>query len=84
MTSGGYPLDYNKNFKINIGELSDDVKLYHAGTKLVDGELRTSGGRVMGLCSVGESKEECAQNIYDNISKINFEGMHYRKDIAKD
>lgn len=84
MTSGGYPLDYNKNFKINIGEIDSDVKLYHAGTKLIDGELRTSGGRVMGLCSMGSSKEECAEKIYKNISQISFDGMHYRKDIARD
>lgn len=84
MTSGGYPLEYNKNIKITIGELDNGVKLYHAGTKLVDGELRTSGGRVMSLCSMGESKEECAKNIYKNITQISFDGMHYRKDIAKE
>lgn len=84
VTSGGYPLDYNKNIKINIGDIEDEVKLYHAGTKITDGELRTSGGRVLGLCSLGENKEECAQKIYRNISKISFDGMHYRKDIAKE
>jgi len=84
MTSGGYPLEYSKNFKINIGEIDDDVMLYHAGTKLTDGELRTSGGRVMGICSLGADKQECADKIYENITKISFEGMHYRKDIARD
>ncbi len=84
MTSGGYPLEYNKNLRITIGELDSDVQLYHAGTRLVDGELRTSGGRVMGLCALGSSKEECARRIYKNITQISFDAMHYRKDIAKD
>lgn len=81
MTSNGYPLEYNKNLKINIGELDDSVFLYHAGTRLSDGELRTSGGRVMGLCSIGATKEECVNNIYNNLPKISYDGIHYRKDI---
>jgi phosphoribosylamine--glycine ligase len=81
-TSGGYPLDYNKNLKINIDAIDDSVMLFHAGTKLVDGELRTSGGRVIGVASIGETKQECAANVYRNIDKIAFDGMHYRKDIV--
>lgn len=81
MTSGGYPLEYTKNMKINIGQLDDSVMLFHAGTKYVDGELRTSGGRVMGLCSIGETKQECVDNLYSNITKITYDGIHYRKDI---
>ena len=83
-TSGGYPLEYNKNIKINIGEGIDEaIHLFHAGTKLADGELRTSGGRVLSMTSYGATKEECASRIYANISKISFDGMHYRKDIAR-
>ncbi len=83
LTSGGYPLEYVKNVKINIGELDDTVTLFHAGTKLSDGELRTSGGRVMGVFSSGINKTECVNNVYKNIAKINYDGMHFRKDIAK-
>ena len=82
-TSGGYPLEYNKNFKIVIGDLESDVKIYHSGTKIVDGELKTSGGRVLGVAGFGNTKEECAKIVYRNITKINFDGMHYRKDIAQ-
>ncbi|MFA6866561.1 MAG: phosphoribosylamine--glycine ligase [Clostridia bacterium] len=82
MTSGGYPLEYTKNLKISIADLDDTVKLFHAGTKFVDGELRTSGGRVMGLCSIGASKEECVENIYRNITQITYDGAHYRTDIS--
>ena len=84
LTSGGYPLEYNKYIKIEIGDISDDVQVFHAGTKLIDNELRTSGGRVMGVFSMGETASHCAKEVYDNISKISFDGMHYRKDIAKD
>ena len=84
LTSGGYPLEYNKYIKIEIGDISDDVQVFHAGPKLIDNELRTSGGRVMGVFSMGETASHCAKEVYDNISKISFDGMHYRKDIAKD
>ena len=83
ITSGGYPLEYNKNVKINIGDIDDDVFVFHAGTKLIDNELRTSGGRVVGVFSMGDDWEECASSVYRNIAKITFDGMHYRKDIAK-
>lgn len=84
LASGGYPLEYEKNFKINVGEMDKNVQLFHAGTKLTDNELRTSGGRVMGVFAMGDNKTECADIVYKNVGKISFEGMHYRKDIARD
>ncbi len=83
LASGGYPLEYSKYYKIDIGNVDNNVTVYHAGTKLTDNELRTSGGRVMGVCAVGDSKESCAKAVYKNIQNISFDGMHYRKDIAK-
>lgn len=83
LTSGGYPLEYVKNVKITVGDTDGSVKLFHAGTKISDGELKTSGGRVMGVFSQGADKAECAENVYKNVSKINFDGIHFRKDIAK-
>lgn len=82
-TSGGYPLEYTKNYKITIGEVDHDVRLYHAGTKLIDGELRTSGGRVISVACWGKNTEECSDKVYKNIQKIYYDGMHYRKDIAR-
>lgn len=82
LTSGGYPLEYNKYIKIDIGNIDSNVTVFHAGTKLIDNELRTAGGRVMGVFSMGETKEECARAVYSNISKISYDGIHYRKDIA--
>ena len=77
-------MEYNKNIKINIpDDLDENVFIFHSGTKLTDGELRTSGGRVLAATSFGESKEKCAKAVYDVLSKISYDGMHYRKDIAK-
>ncbi len=83
ITSGGYPLEYNKNVKINIGDIDPEVSIFHAGTKLIDNELRTSGGRVMGVFSMSENSEDCVNNVYRNIAKITFDGMHCRKDIGR-
>ena len=84
LTSGGYPLEYEKGYKINIGETDHNVQVYHAGTKLADGELRTAGGRVLGVAVIGDNKDKCADWVYKNVTKISFDGMHYRKDIARD
>lgn len=84
LTSGGYPLEYEKGIKINLGDTDKTVQVYHAGTRLTDGELRTAGGRVLGVVSIGESKQECADNVYKNVNKISYDGMHFRRDIARD
>ena len=83
-TSGGYPLEYAKNIKINISpDISDNVYIFHSGTRLTDGELRTAGGRVLAVTGFGDNKEQCAKNVYEALSKITFDGMHYRKDIGR-
>ncbi len=82
-TSGGYPLEYTKNMKISIDDIDEGVKIFHAGTKISEGELRTSGGRVIAVAGFGSSKEECADKVYKNITKISYDGMHYRKDIGR-
>lgn len=83
-TSGGYPLEYTKNIKINLPtEIAENVYIFHSGTKLTDGELRTAGGRVLGVTSFGDNKEQCAKDAYDVMAKISYDGMHYRKDIAR-
>lgn len=81
-TSGGYPLEYQKGYKINIGKLEEDIILFHSGTKKVDADFRTAGGRVIGVTAISDSLEESRKKVYRNISKISFEGMHYRKDIG--
>ena len=83
LTSGGYPEDYEKGKVITgIENLDEDIVVFHSGTKIVDGNLVTNGGRVMGITASADSVEEAAKKVYKNIEKINFEGMHYRTDIG--
>ena len=83
LTSGGYPDNYEKG-KIITGleDLDEDIVVFHSGTKMVDGNLVTNGGRVIGITTSANSVEEAAKKVYKNIEKINFEGMHYRTDIG--
>lgn len=83
LTSKGYPEDYNKGEKISFGNLDKNIILYHAGTKEVDGEIVTNGGRVLNVVSLDETILKARENVYQNIEQINFEGKTYRADIAK-
>jgi phosphoribosylamine--glycine ligase / phosphoribosylformylglycinamidine cyclo-ligase len=58
------------------------VQIFHAGTKLADGELRTAGGRVFSVAATGTTLDEAVAAAYDGVKTIQFEGMFYRKDIA--
>lgn len=85
MASGGYPKSYPKGVEItglSNGQL-DGVTVYHAGTKLQDNKLVTSGGRVLGVTALGDTLENALKKSYDAVEKINFEGAHYRRDIGK-
>lgn len=80
--SGGYPLSYKKGLKITFGETDPDVLIFHAGTKLADGDVVTNGGRVLGVTASGKTVDDARDKAYANLRKIDFEGMHYRTDIA--
>ena len=83
--SGGYPLKYEKGKPIAFGKIDEGVLVFHAGTALSEkGEIVTSGGRVLGVTALGKSLSEAKKLAYENIAKIHFDGMFYRKDIAKD
>lgn len=85
MASGGYPKSYPKGIEItglSNGQL-DSVTVYHAGTKLQDNKLVTSGGRVLGVTALGDTLENALKKSYDAVEKIHFEGAHYRRDIGK-
>ena len=83
LTSGGYPEDYEKGKVITgLEDLDEDIVVFHSGTKMLDGNLVTNGGRVIGITTSAGSVEEAAKKVYKNIEKINFEGMHYRTDIG--
>ena len=84
LVAGGYPGSYEKGNVIHgITEVNDSI-LFHAGTKRVDGEAVTNGGRVMAVSSFGEKMEDALQQSYENVSKISFKEMYYRRDIGQD
>ena len=56
--------------------------VYHAGTKIEDGILKSSGGRVLTVTGVGKNLSEARNNAYENISAITLQGSFYRNDIA--
>lgn len=85
IASGGYPGEYKKGYEIvGLDQIGDDnVYVFHAGTKLVDGKIYTDGGRVLGVTALGETIKEAIDYAYNAVGKIYFENMHYRKDIGK-
>ena len=85
LASGGYPGNYRTGLPITgIEEASqlEDVQIFHAGTDLQDGRLVTAGGRVLSVAAYGATLQEAVSRAYDASSRISFEGMHYRRDIA--
>lgn len=83
LTSGGYPESYEKGKIITgLDKLDDDIVVFHSGTKLVGGNLVTNGGRVIGITTKAKTVKNAAEKVYENIKRINFEGMHYRTDIG--
>ena len=85
LASGGYPEDYEKGKLISgLEDVDDSIVVFHSGTKFDGDKIVTNGGRVLGVCSRGKDVEAAAKNVYKNIDKISFEGMHYRKDIGVD
>ncbi len=85
MASAGYPDSYKTGFPITgLNNLDKDILVFHAATKVVPGgEVVTNGGRVLTVVATGKTITEAREKVYTNISRINFEGCHYRKDIAK-
>ena len=83
--SGGYPGSYEKG-KVIYGleelERLEDVYAFHAGTALKQGEVVTNGGRVLNIVGVDKDFKQAQKKAYDAIKLVNFEGMHYRKDIG--
>jgi phosphoribosylamine--glycine ligase len=84
--SGGYPGDFEKGKKISgleeAGAL-EGVEVFHAGSSgEASGELRTSGGRVLGVTGRGETLDQARARAYDAMSRISFDGLHYRRDIG--
>ncbi len=85
MAAGGYPESYEKGFLISgIGQANqmEDIFVFHAGTTMNDSDIVTSGGRVLGVTSLGSSVKEAVSKVYTAVSKIGWNNMYYRKDIG--
>lgn len=82
LASGGYPGSYEKGIEIT-GTESVECLLFHAGTALKNGQLVTSGGRVLGVTALGMDLEDAIEKAYMNAEKIEFNGKHMRKDIGR-
>ncbi len=84
MVSGGYPGSYDKGKQIyGLNAVSDSI-VFHAGTQADGPAVLTSGGRVLAATSLGRNLEAALKTSYDSLSKIEFEGAYYRKDIGQD
>ena len=84
VVAGGYPEDYTKGDVITGFENVEDSIVFHAGTKLENNQIVTNGGRVLAVTSYGNDFKEATKKSYQNIEKLNFDKMYYRKDIGFD
>lgn len=85
MASGGYPGDYEKGKKItglNQANQIHDVVVFHAGTAEKNGDIVTSGGRVLGVTALGQTVADAKKRAYEAVDKIKFDGAYCRRDIA--
>ena len=83
LASGGYPGHYEVGKEVSgLERLDPDVPAFHAGTRLVDGRVVTSGGRVLTVAAVGQTMAEARERVYRNVERVSFAGVHYRRDIA--
>jgi phosphoribosylamine--glycine ligase len=84
LVSGGYPEAYEKGKEIFGIENVEDSIVFHAGAQIKDNKIVTSGGRVMAITSYGKTYQEAIKKSYQNIEKLHFDKMNYRKDIGFD
>ncbi|WP_347051461.1 phosphoribosylamine--glycine ligase [Flavobacterium olei] len=84
VVSGGYPEDFEKGKEITGLEKITDSIVFHAGTKLEDGKVLSNGGRVLTVTSYGDDFQQAIKKSYQNIDKLSFDKMYFRKDIGFD
>jgi phosphoribosylamine--glycine ligase len=84
VVSGGYPEAYEKNKPISGLEQVEGSIVFHAGTQLLNDKVVSQGGRVLAITSFGNTIEEATKKSYQNIAKLHFDKMYFRKDIGLD
>ncbi|PSS18705.1 hypothetical protein M430DRAFT_242916 [Amorphotheca resinae ATCC 22711] len=82
VAAGGYPGSYAKGTPMKVDSPPADTNIFHAGTVIKDGQLQTSGGRVIAAQATAENLEEAVKKAYAGVEFIKFDKMFYRKDIA--
>ena len=83
IASKGYPESYSSNHQVTIKQLNDvDMKLFHAGTKLENNKILTSGGRVFCATALGNNLKDAQTKAYNLVNSVSFNGAFYRKDIG--
>ena len=84
LASGGYPQSYQKGYPISgLDEAGKTAVVFHAGTKLEDGQMLTNGGRVLGVTATGNTLADAIDKAYTSAKYINFTDMHFRTDIGR-
>jgi phosphoribosylamine--glycine ligase len=84
MVSGGYPEDYEKGKVISGIDTVTDSLVFHAGTTTFNDEVVSNGGRVLAITSFGNNFDEAIKKSYQNIEKLHFDKMYFRRDIGND
>ena len=83
MASKGYPESSHKGDVISgLDSVAPDVQVFHSGTKVVDGQYVTNGGRVLGVAALGATLQEAIDQAYANVRRISFDGQQVRQDIG--
>lgn len=84
LASGGYPKSYEKGYKISglDAAKAQGALVFHAGTKLENGEIQTNGGRVLGITALGDDLDSAIKQAYDYVKLVDFKDAHYRHDIG--
>ena len=83
MAAPGYPLAYDKGIPIRLPELDgQDSVIFHAGTGISEGQLLSTGGRVLGITAEGKTLNQAREKAYDLVTRIDFPKAHYRRDIG--
>jgi len=84
LAADGYPNNYNKGDKIKNLSEENNTKIFHAGTKSLDNEILSNGGRVLACTGFGKQINEALSNSYKMAKKISWENKYFRNDIGKD
>jgi phosphoribosylamine--glycine ligase len=82
LAADGYPGDYKKDQQITLPDDTENTKIFHAGTKLVNNKILSNGGRVLCATALGKDVKSAKDNAYKLVNKIDWQGCYYRDDIG--